>query len=82
VAVYPGDGRGVVGATTTSRLNRCDPDPAAMQRFAAALPAAAAEAASGVYRDAVRDLFLSYGTERGRRLAALIADEAPGQRLP
>ena len=25
------------------------------------------------YREAVRDLFLSYGTERGRRLAAIIA---------
>jgi aspartate/methionine/tyrosine aminotransferase len=72
VAVYPGDGLGEVGATTTIRLNLSDPDPAALARFADALPEAAQEAASGVYRDAVRDLFQSYGTERGRRLAALL----------
>jgi aspartate/methionine/tyrosine aminotransferase len=72
VAVYPGDGLGEVGATTTIRLNLSDPDPSALERFAEALPGAAAEAASGVYREAVRDLFLSYGTERGRRLAALL----------
>jgi aspartate/methionine/tyrosine aminotransferase len=72
VAVYPGDGLGEVGATTTLRLNLSDPDPSALERFAAALPEAAAEAGSGVYRGAVRDLFLSYGTERGRRLAGLI----------
>ncbi len=72
VAVYPGDGLGEVGATTTIRVNLSDPDPAALERFAGALPEAAEEAASGVYRDAVRDLFLSYGTQRGRRLAALL----------
>ena len=72
VAVYPGDGLGEVGATTTIRLNLSDPDPSALARFAEALPGAAEEAASGAYRDAVRDLFLSYGTERGRRLAALL----------
>lgn len=74
VAIYPGDGLGEVGATTTIRLNLSDPDPRALERFAAALPEAAEEAASGVYREPVRDLFLSYGTERGRRLAALIAE--------
>jgi aspartate/methionine/tyrosine aminotransferase len=73
VAVYPGDGLGEVGATTTIRLNLSDPDPAALERFAAALPEAAEEAASGVHREPVRELFLSYGTARGRRLAALIA---------
>ena len=78
VAVYPGDGLGEVGATTTIRVNLSDPDPSALARFAAALPEAAAEAATGVYRDAVRDLFLSYGTERGRRIAALVA---PGSGL-
>lgn len=72
VAVYPGDGLGEVGATTTMRLNLSDPDPSALERFSGALPEAAREAATGVYRDAVRDLFLSYGTERGRRLAALL----------
>ena len=71
--MYPGDGLGEVGATTTIRLNLSDPDPSALARFAAALPDAAAEAASGAYRDAVRDLFLSYGTERGRRLAGIVA---------
>lgn len=73
VAVYPGDGLGEVGATTTIRVNLSDPDPSAYARFAEALPDAAEEAASGVYREAVRDLFLSYGTDRGRRLAAIIA---------
>ncbi len=73
VAVYPGDGLGEVGATTTIRVNLSDPDPSAYARFAEALPEAVEEAASGAYRDAVRDLFLSYGTERGRRLAAIIA---------
>ena len=72
VAVYPGDGLGDVGATTTLRLNLSDPDPAALERFGDALPDAVAEAASGVYREAVRDLFLSYGTERGRRIAAVV----------
>ena len=73
VAVYPGDGLGEVGATTTIRLNLSDPDPSALERFAAAFPEACEEAAGGVYRDAVRDLFRSYGTERGRRIAAVIA---------
>jgi aspartate/methionine/tyrosine aminotransferase len=73
VAVYPGDGLGEVGATTTIRVNLSDPDPSAYARFAEALPEAVEEAASGVYREAVRDLFLSYGTERGSRLAAVIA---------
>ncbi|MGD9695708.1 MAG: pyridoxal phosphate-dependent aminotransferase [Thermoleophilia bacterium] len=76
VAVYPGDGLGEVGATTTLRVNLSDPSPAAYERFAEALPEAAAEAASGVYRDACRDLFLSYGTERGGRIAAIIAGDA------
>jgi aspartate/methionine/tyrosine aminotransferase len=72
VAVYPGDGLGEVGATTTIRLNLSEPDPGAYARFAAAYPEAVAEAATGVYRDGVRDFFRSTGTERGRRLAALI----------
>jgi aspartate/methionine/tyrosine aminotransferase len=72
VAIYPGDGLGEVGATTTIRLNLSDPDPSALVRFAEAYPEAVEEAASGVYREAVRDLFLSYGTERGRRIAALV----------
>jgi aspartate/methionine/tyrosine aminotransferase len=72
VAVYPGDGLGEVGATTTIRLNLSDPDPSALERLAAAWPGAVEEAASGAYREAVRDLFLSYGTDRGRRIAALV----------
>ena len=63
---------GEVGATTTIRLNLSDPDPSALERFAAAYPDAVEEAASGIHRDAVRDLFLSYGTDRGRRIAALV----------
>jgi hypothetical protein len=61
-----------VGATTTIRLNVSDPDPRAVARFAEVLPEAIAEARTGVYRDGVRELFLSTGTERGRRLAALL----------
>jgi aspartate/methionine/tyrosine aminotransferase len=72
VAVYPGDGLGDVAATTSIRLNMSDPDPSALERFAAALPAAIEEAASGVYREGVRDFFRLTGTERGRRLAALL----------
>jgi len=72
VAVYPGDGLGEVGATTTIRLNLSDPDPSGLDRFAQALPDAIAEAAGGAYRVAVRELFLSYGTARGRRIAAAI----------
>ena len=74
VAVYPGDGLGDVGATTTLRLNMSDPDPGALERLRAALPDAIAEAATGVYRTAVRNLFLSYGTERGRRIAGRLSD--------
>jgi aspartate/methionine/tyrosine aminotransferase len=72
VAVYPGDGLGEVGATTTIRLNLSDPDPSALERLAEAWPGAVEEAASGTYREAVRDLFLSYGTDRGQRIAALV----------
>jgi aspartate/methionine/tyrosine aminotransferase len=73
VAVYPGDGLGEVGATTTIRLNLSDPDPAALERFAAAFPEACEEAASGLYRAAVLELFRSYDTDRGRRIAEIIA---------
>ncbi len=72
VAVYPGDGLGEVGATTTIRLNLSDPDIQALARFADALPQAIDEARTGVYRDGVREFFSSTGTDRGRRLAALI----------
>jgi aspartate/methionine/tyrosine aminotransferase len=77
VAVYPGDGLGDVGATTTLRLNLSDPDPAALDRLAGAWDDAVAEAASGAYREAVRDLFLSYGTARGRRIADAVAAGPP-----
>ena len=72
VAVYPGDGLGEVGATTTIRLNLSDPNIQALARFANALPDAIAEARTGRYRDGVREFFLSTGTERGKRLADLI----------
>ena len=72
VAVYPGDGLGEVGATTTIRLNLSDPNVQALARFANALPEAIEEARTGVYRDGVREFFLSTGTDRGRRLADLI----------
>ena len=72
VAVYPGDGLGEVGATTTIRLNLSDPDIQALARFANALPEAVDEARTRVYRDGVREFFLSTGTDRGKRLAELI----------
>lgn len=75
VAVYPGDGLGEVGATTTIRLNLSDPDPRALERFAAAWPDAVAEAATRMYRDGVREFLLSAGTDRARRLAGLIDAE-------
>ena len=54
VAVYPGDGLGTVGATTTIRLNLSDPKPGAVGRFAEVLPEAIAEAQTGIYYDGVR----------------------------
>ncbi len=72
VAVYPGDGLGEVGATTTIRLNLSDPNPAALARFCAVIGDAAAEARSGVYREGVLAFFASTGTARGARLAELI----------
>lgn len=80
VAVYPGDGLGEVGATTTIRLNLSDPSPSAVERFARAWPDAVVEAATGVYREPVQDFFRSTGTERGRRLAELVSGGAPGAR--
>ena len=80
VAVYPGDGLGEVGATTTIRLNLSDPSPSAVERFARAWPDAVVEAATGVYREPVQDFFRSTGTERGRRLAELVGGGAPGAR--
>ncbi len=72
VAVYPGDGLGEVGATTTIRVNLSDPDPDALERFVAVFGEAAAEAATGVWRDGVRRFFLDAGHERGRRIARRI----------
>ena len=83
VAVYPGDGLGEVGATTTIRLNLSDPDPRAVERFAEVLPEAVSEARTGVYREGVREFMLSTGTERGRRLADLIGrNQAGNQAVP
>ncbi len=80
VAVYPGDGLGEVGATTTIRLNLSDPSPVAIQRLAEAWPEAVAEAATRVYREPVVEFFRSLPTDRGARLAALVADAEPGCR--
>ena len=74
VAVYPGDGLGEVGATTTIRLNLSDPDPSALDRFADGAARGgrrrppAAPTATPCATCSCRT-----GTERGRRLAALIA---------
>lgn len=72
VAVYPGDGLGEVGATTTIRINLSDPDPGALERFAAVIDESVDEARTGVYREGVLAFFRSTGTDRGRRLADLI----------
>ena len=72
VAVYPGDGLGEVGATTTIRINLSDPRPARPRALRRGVPEAVEEAASG---DTARACATSSwrGTERGRRLAAVIA---------
>ncbi len=72
VAVYPGDGLGDVGALRFVRLNLSRPDEDALDRLAEALPDAIEEAASGRWREPVADLLASRGSERGRRLAAVV----------
>ncbi len=72
VAVYPGDGLGEVGATTTLRLNLSDPSEDAYRRLAAVLPDAVADAATGRYRDDVVAFFHGLETPRGQRLADLV----------
>ena len=72
VAVYPGDGLGESGALDTIRINISDPEPRALQRLADVWDDALAEARSGIYRDGVRDFFLSANTDRTMRLARLL----------
>jgi hypothetical protein len=72
VAVYPGDGLGETGATSTIRLNLSRPDPWAMQHLRAVLQEAIAEAASGRWRAGVVSLLRGKGTARGARLAEQI----------
>jgi aspartate/methionine/tyrosine aminotransferase len=70
VAVYPGDGLGEVGALSTIRINLSDPAPLAVERLRDAWTDSLEEAASGIYRDGVRDFFLRAGTDRGQRYAS------------
>jgi hypothetical protein len=74
IAVYPGDGLGENGAATTLRLNLSHPEPWPMQRLRDALPDAAAEASAGRWRTPVAELLDGKGTERARRLAALVRE--------
>ena len=76
VAVYPGDGLGDVGAATTVRLNLSRPDAWAMDHLDAVLAEALEEARSGRWREPVLGLLEGKGTERARRLAALLRERA------
>lgn len=72
VAVYPADGLGESGATTTIRLNLSRPDAWAMEHLREVLPGALEEAASGRWREPVARLLEGKGTGRGERLAAKV----------
>jgi aspartate/methionine/tyrosine aminotransferase len=74
VAVYPGDGLGDNGAATTVRLNLSRPDAWAMDRLDAVLAEALDEARSGRWREPVLRMLEGKGTERARRLAALLRE--------
>jgi aspartate/methionine/tyrosine aminotransferase len=72
VAVYPGDGLGESIASTTLRVNLSQPDPAAMEHLRAVLPEALDEAVAGRWREPVAELLDRKGTERARRVAAVV----------
>ena len=74
IAVYPGDGLGENGAATTVRLNLSHPEPWPLQRLRDALPDATAEASAGRWRAPVAELLDGKGTERARRLAAVVRE--------
>ena len=74
IAVYPGDGLGENGAATTVRLNLSHPEPWPLQRLRDALPDATAEASAGRWRAPVAELLDGKGTERARRLAAIVRE--------
>jgi len=76
VAVYPGDGLGETGASSTIRLNLSRPDAWAMEHLRAVLADAVAEAASGRWRSEVIALLERKGTERAARLAREIGGRA------
>jgi aspartate/methionine/tyrosine aminotransferase len=76
VAVYPGDGLGDTGASSTIRLNLSRPDAWAMDHLRAVLSEAVDEAASGRWRDDVVSLLERKGTERATRLARRIGGRA------
>lgn len=72
VVVYPGDGLGGVGATSTVRLNLSRPDPWAMEHLREGLSEALDEAASGRWSEPVAALLEGKGTERARGIAERI----------
>lgn len=76
VAVYPGDGLGETGASSTIRVNLSRPDAWAMEHLRAVLADAVAEAASGRWRSEVIALLERKGTERAARLARQIGGRA------
>jgi aspartate/methionine/tyrosine aminotransferase len=76
IAVYPGDGLGETSAAATIRLNLSHPERWPMERLRDALPAAAAEAAAGRWREPVAELLDAKGTERAQRLAAVVRRSA------
>ncbi|MEQ9619510.1 MAG: pyridoxal phosphate-dependent aminotransferase [Deltaproteobacteria bacterium] len=68
VAVYPGDGLGDIGATDFIRLNISRPDIWAFEHFKKSLPAAIAEARSGIYRKSLIRFFEDKKTERAGQI--------------
>jgi aspartate/methionine/tyrosine aminotransferase len=75
IALYPGDGLGDVGATTTIRLNYSRPDIEPFELFRDALPEAIAEAGTGIYAERIAEWYEQKGTPRGLRIAQEIREK-------
>ena len=75
IALYPGDGLGDVGATTTLRLNFSRPDIEPFDLFRDALPEAIAESRTGIYAERIAKWYEKKGTPRGLRIAQEIREK-------
>ncbi len=80
VAVYAGDGLGDVGASTSIRINLSRADLWAYEKLRSEMPAAVAEARSGIYADAVCRFFEDGRTARGARIAGEIREREATRR--